>query len=362
MKRNNLSERAIIHVDMDAFYAAVEQRDFPEYLNKPLIVGGDPDRRGVVSTCNYLARNYGVHSAMPCATARRLCPHAVFVRPRFSVYREISLQIRDILSRYSSLVEPLALDEAYLDVSAETTRLGSSVLIAKDIRQQIRRNTKLTASAGVSYNKFLAKIASGRCKPDGLLYISAQQGPEFAQKLLVREFFGIGPATEKKMHSLGIFTGADLVSWTLEELQPIFGKAAEYYFFAARGVDHRAVEANRERKSISTEDTFEVDIHSRDEMLEILSKQSREVANDLLRLQVSSRTITVKAKFADFTQVTRSVSSVHGFQQVEDILQVVPELLDSALIKTLPVRLLGVGASNLVTTLARENDEQISLL
>ena len=354
-------ERAIIHVDMDAFYASVEQRDFPEYGNKPLIVGGDPDKRGVVSTCNYLARKFGIHSAMPCATARRKCPQAIFVRPRFSVYREVSQQVRDVLSHYTDLVEPLALDEAYLDVTAQTSRFGSSVLIAKDIRQRIFRTTNLTASAGVSYNKFLAKIASDRCKPDGLMYVSVKEGPEFASQLVIRDFFGIGPATEEKMHSLGIYTGADLASWSLQELQPIFGKAAVYYFNASRGVDHRPVEANRARKSVSTEDTFDKDIQLREQMLDVLTKQSSEVANDLGRLNIGGHTITVKVKYADFSQVTRSVSTTQGFHHVDDILQVIPELLDSALVKSLPVRLLGVAASNLVADSAAAVDDQIPL-
>lgn len=353
--------RAIIHVDMDAFYASVEQRDFPQYADKPLIVGGDPDKRGVVSTCNYLAREYGIHSAMPCATARRKCPQAVFVRPRFDVYREISLQIREILSHYTELVEPLALDEAYLDVSSQTASFGSSVLIAKDIRQRILRETRLTASAGISYNKFLAKIASDRCKPDGLLYISVKEGPQFAQSLSIREFFGVGPATEDKMHAHGIYTGTDLAKWKLEELQAIFGKAAAYYYNAARGIDRRPVEANRERKSVGTEDTFDVDLHTRTDMLEVLTRQSREVAADLYRLQISSRTITIKVKFADFSQVTRSTSSTSGFRNFEDIMQVVPELLDNALSKSMSVRLLGVTASNLVADSALMDQDQIPL-
>ena len=353
--------RSIIHVDMDAFYASVEQRDFPEYANKPLIVGGDPDKRGVVATCNYAARKYGIHSAMPCTTARRKCPQAIFVRPRFPVYREISIQIREILGHYTELVEPLALDEAYLDVSAETIRFGSSVLIAKDIRQRILRDTRLTASAGVSYNKFLAKIASDRCKPDGLMFVSVKEGPQFAQSLSIRDFFGVGPATEEKMHMLGIYTGADLAGWKLAELQPIFGKAAAYYFNASRGIDQRPVEANRERKSVGTEDTFEIDLHTREDMLQILTKQSSEVAADLDRLRISSRTITVKVKYADFSQVTRSVSSSGGFHKLEDILQVIPELLDSALVKSLPVRLLGVAASNIVSDSASLEKDQIPL-
>ena len=361
MTVDTLVSRAIIHVDMDAFYASVEQRDFPQYADKPLIVGGDPDKRGVVSTCNYLARQFGIHSAMPCATARRKCPQAIFLRPRFDVYREISRQIREILSHYTEVVEPLALDEAYLDVSGQTTNFGSSVLIAKDIRQRILRETRLTASAGVSYNKFLAKIASDRCKPDGLLYISFKEGPEFVRSLSIRDFFGVGPATEDKMHAHGIYTGADLFEWKLAELQAIFGKAAAYYYNAARAIDHRPVEANRERKSVGTEDTFDVDLHARADMLEVLTRQSREVAADLSRLHISSRTVTVKVKFSDFSQVTRSTSSATGFRHFEDIMHVVPELLESALSKSMPVRLLGVTASNLVAETTLANQDQIPL-
>ncbi len=353
--------RAIIHVDMDAFYASVEERDFPDLAEKPLIVGGDPDGRGVVATCNYVARQFGIHSAMPCALARRKCPQAVFVRPRFPVYREVSMQIRQILGRYSDLVEPLALDEAYLDVSHQTEHLGSSVLIAQDIRRRIFHATQLTASAGVSYNKFLAKIASDRCKPNGLMYISAQEGPEFASQLLVRHFFGIGPATEEKMHSLGIYTGADLASWDLKELQPIFGKAADYYFNVARGIDDRPVVANRERKSVGTEDTFVEDLLVREQMLAMLNKQTSVVANDLVQLGVIGRTITVKVKFSDFSQVTRSCSNNTGFKHLDDMLQLIPELLDSALTKSLPVRLLGVTVSNLAANNVFNSEDQISL-
>ena len=236
-----MSDRSIIHIDMDAFYASVEQRDSPEYSGKPLVVGGDPNHRGVVATCSYEARQYGIHSAMACAMAKRKCPQAIFVRPRFNVYREVSAQIHDILRKYTDVIEPLALDEAFLDVTEEIVRAGSSMLIAKDIRQRIRRETQLTASAGVSYNKFLAKIASDRGKPDGLVYISPKEGPSFVKKLNIREFFGVGPATEEKMQGVGIYTGADLATWDLEALQPIFGKSAQYYYNASRGIDTRAV-------------------------------------------------------------------------------------------------------------------------
>lgn len=355
-------DRAIIHIDMDAFYASVEQRDFPQYRGKALIVGGDPDVRGVVATCSYEARKFGVHSAMACVTARRKCPHAIFVRPRFNVYREVSEQIRAIFHRYTDLVEPLSLDEAYLDVSAQSKSYGSGVLIAKDIRRLILHDTGLKASAGVSYNKFLAKIASDRCKPNGLLYISRAEGPNFVRKLPIRDFHGIGPATEEKMQRIGVYRGNDLLAWNLAELQSLFGKSAEYYFNAARGEDQRPVEASRPRKSVSTEDTFDTDIAERDEMLQVLYKQAQSVCDDLLRLGVIGRTLTIKVKFSDFSMITRSLSRDHAFGQIGDYLQTIPELLDSALIKQLKVRLLGVSVSNLTAINKAANSDQIPLL
>ncbi len=357
-----MSGRSIIHIDMDAFYASVEQRDFPELRGKPLIVGGDPQRRGVVATCSYEARQYGIHSAMACSTAKRKCPGAVFVKPRFAVYKEVSVHIQEILKKYTQIIEPLSLDEAFLDVTDEIHRAGSSTLIAKDIRQRILRETQLTASAGVSYNKFLAKIASDRCKPNGLLYISPKEGPQFVQALSIREFFGVGPATEEKMQGLGIYTGADLATWELEALQPIFGKSAEYYFNAARGIDHRAVEVDRLRKSVSTEDTFDVDLSNREEMLNVFKTQSLEIEKQLSNIGASGKTVTIKVKFSDFTQVTRSYSSKSGFRESSRIYSTIPGLLENALIKPLPVRLLGVSISNLALDSEVLEDNQISLL
>ena len=356
-----MSDRSIIHIDMDAFYASVEQRDFPEYRGKPLVVGGDPDHRGVAATCSYEARKFGIHSAMSCAMAKRKCPQAIFVRPRFEIYREVSTQIQDILRKYTDLIEPLALDEAFLDVTNEIVRAGSSMLIAKDIRQRIKRETLLTASAGVSYNKFLAKLASDRGKPDGLLYISPKEGPAFVKKLTIREFFGVGPATEEKMQGIGIYTGADLATWELEALQPIFGKSAKYYYNASRGIDTRAVEADRLRKSIGTEDTFEVDLHFQDEMLKVFEAQSIELEQQLMKFAGIGKTVTIKVKFSDFTQVTRSHSSKAGFRNSKSIINVIPSLLENAVVKNLPVRLLGISISNLVLDSEALEDEQIPL-
>lgn len=357
-----MRQRAIIHIDMDAFYASVEQRDNPAYRGKALVVGGDPDVRGVVATCSYEARKFGIHSAMPCATARRKCPHAIFVRPRFTVYRQISEQIRTIFHRYTDLVEPLSLDEAYLDVTNQSKIYGSGVLIAKDIRRLISHDTGLTASAGISYNKFLAKIASDRCKPNGLLYISPAEGPDFVRKLPIREFHGIGPATEEKMQRIGIYRGDDLLAWNLAELQSLFGKSAEYYFYAARGQDQRLVEAHRPRKSVSREDTFEQDVDQTEQMLEILNKQAASVCSDLKQLKVSGRTITVKVKFSDFSILTRSISRDHQFVHLADFMKEIPALLESALVKPLAVRLLGVSVSNLTSTENSINSDQIPLL
>lgn len=355
-------DRSIIHIDMDAFYASVEQRDFPQYRGKPLVVGGDPDHRGVVATCSYEARKFGIHSAMACVMAKRKCPQAIFVRPRFEIYREVSIQIQDILRKYTDLIEPLALDEAFLDVTKEIVRAGSSMLIAKDIRQRIKRETQLTASAGVSYNKFLAKIATDRAKPNGLFYISPKEGPAFVKKLTIREFFGVGPATEEKMQGLGIYTGADLATWELEALQPIFGKSSQYYYNASRGIDNRAVEADRLRKSIGTEDTFEVDLHYQDEMLGVFETQSIELEQQLKKFAGTGKTVTIKVKFSDFTQVTRSHSSKVGFRDAKSIMNVIPALLESAAVKNLSVRLLGISISNLVLDSEALGDEQIPLL
>src|SRR5215217_3785849 len=247
--------RKIIHIDMDAFYASVEQRDNPELRGKPVAVGGSR-ARGVVAAASYEARKFGVHSAMPSVTAKRKCPELVFVAPRFDVYKEVSLQIRQIFARYTPIIEPLSLDEAYLDVTENLKGIGSATMIAAEIRETIRAETRLTASAGVSYNKFLAKLASDYRKPDGLFVITPDIGPEFVETLAVRKFHGVGPATAAKMERLGIKTGLDLKGQTLALLQQHFGKAGSYYYWAARGVDDRAVRADRIRKSVGAENTF----------------------------------------------------------------------------------------------------------
>ncbi len=351
----------IIHIDMDAFYAAVEQRDFPQYRNKPVVVGGDPEKRGVVATCSYEARKFGIHSAMACARAQRLCPKAIFVRPRFEVYRQISQQIRDIMFSYTDLVEPLSLDEAYLDVTHCKRSFGSPTLVAKAIKNEIFQTTGLTASAGVSYNKFIAKIASDMDKPNGLTLITEKQGPEFVKQLPIGKFHGIGPATETKMQDLGIYTGEDLLAWSIDELKAIFGKVSEYYYYAARGVDRREVMSHRQRKSIGSEQTFSEDIKDEKEMLAKLQELATEVWQDMHTKNICGRTITVKVKFDNFVQVTRAATLAGNISRLEDISGQLEELLNKAEVRGRHVRLLGVAVSKL-TTKEGVDEEQLTLL
>src|SRR3954447_5533083 len=255
-------QRKIIHVDMDAFYASVEQRDDPSLKGKPVAVGGQ--HRGVVTAASYKARTYGVRSAMPSVTARRRCPELIFVKPHFDVYRAVSHQIRDIFADYTDLVEPLSLDEAYLDVTEDRHGLGSARAIAEDIRRRIRAETGLTASAGVSYCKFIDKLASDHRKPDGLCVITPDKGPEFVASLPVARFHGVGPVTARKMERLGIVTGADLRAWSLAALQANFGSSAEWYWRISRGIDEREVKPDRPYKSVSAERTFDEDLSDPD--------------------------------------------------------------------------------------------------
>ena len=255
-------QRKIIHVDMDAFYASVEQRDNPELRGKPVAVGYG-QARGVVAAASYEARKFGVYSAMPSVTAKRKCPDLIFVPPRFDVYKSVSRQIHEIFAQHTKMIEPLSLDEAYLDVTENIQGIASATHIAEDIRAKIRAQTSLTASAGISYNKFLAKLASDHRKPDGLFVITPAMGPAFAETLAIKKFHGVGPATATKMHQLGIETGLDLKAKTLSFLQHHFGKAGQYYYWIARGVDERQVSPDRVRKSIGAETTFAQDIHDR---------------------------------------------------------------------------------------------------
>ena len=302
-----METRKIIHVDMDAFYASVEQRDDPALRGRPVAVGGTRER-GVVAAASYEARRFGVRSAMASTTARRRCPDIVFVKPRFEVYRQISQQIRAIFHDYTPDVEPLSLDEAYLDVTIDRRGLGSATAIAQEIRARIRADTGLTASAGVSYNKFLAKLASDQNKPDGLCVITPARGPAFVAALPVARFHGVGPATAAKMARLGIHTGADLRAHDLPFLERHFGKAGAYYWRAARAEDHRPVRANRVRKSLGAETTFFEDVADEAGLQERLTAIVEEVWVRATRVGTRARTVTLKLKYSDFRIVTRARS------------------------------------------------------
>ncbi|MFD1630768.1 DNA polymerase IV [Pseudopedobacter beijingensis] len=338
--------KKIIHIDMDAFYASVEQRDFPEFRGKALAVGGSPDGRGVVATCSYEARQYGVRSAMSSRKALELCPHLIFTRPRFDVYREVSLHIRSIFGRYTDLIEPLSLDEAYLDVTEDKLHIGSAIDIAKKIKENIQEELQLTASAGVSTNKFIAKIASDYQKPDGLTFIGPSKVIPFIETLPIEKFFGVGKVTAAKMKKLGIFTGYDLKQWEESKLIRQFGKAGGFYYNIVRGIDRREVHPNRISKSVGAEDTFENDIND-PELLHIeLEKLSKRVSQRMTAKNAEGKTITLKVKFADFTQITRSQTLTKYISDTDTLLEISKSLLGAIDIEEKKIRLLGVSLSN----------------
>ena len=343
-----MKQRKVIHVDMDAFFASVEQRDNPEYRGKPLIVGGKPNSRGVVAACSYEARQFGIHSAMPCSQAYRLCPEAIFVPVRFTAYREASAQIQEVFWRYATQVEPLSLDEAYLDVSYTESFDGIATDIAKAIKAEIKEETGLIASAGVSYNKFLAKIASDMDKPDGLYVITPKQGAAFVQSLAIEKFYGVGPATAKKMKALNIHTGKDLKAWSLSELQVHFGKSASYYYNIARGIDEREVKSFRERKSLGKETTFTTDILDVDILLTHFKTLAEQVFTSLDKHKLQGKRLTIKVKYADFKQVTRSKTETLPMTQ-EQVLTCVPQLLKQTEAGKRAVRLVGLTMSGFIT-------------
>jgi DNA polymerase-4 len=337
--------RKIIHVDMDAFYASVEQRDDPSLKGKPVAVGGG--HRGVVAAASYEARIFGIRSAMPSVTAKRRCAELVFVKPRFDVYRAVSRQIREIFADYTDLVEPLSLDEAYLDVSEDRLGLGTARAIAEDIRRRIREETGLTASAGVSYCKFIAKLASDHRKPDGLTVITPERGPEFVASLPVSRFHGVGPKTAAKMERLGISTGADLREWSLPALQAHFGSSADWYWRIARGIDEREVKPDRPHKSVSAERTFNEDLSDPAALDAELERVARYAWERIERAQVSGRTVTLKVKYQDFTLITRSKSFACPIGGFDDFLAAGRALLDQLHPVPKGIRLLGLGLHNL---------------
>ncbi|GGD73666.1 DNA polymerase IV [Croceicoccus mobilis] len=338
--------RKIIHVDMDAFFASVEQRDNPDLRGKPVAVGGSSGR-GVVAAASYEARRFGVRSAMPSVTAKRLCPDLVFCKSRFDVYREVSGQIRDIFRDYTDLVEPLSLDEAYLDVTEDRHQLGSATAIAQAIRRRIRDVTDLTASAGVSYNKFLAKLASDQNKPDGLCVIRPGEGAAFVAGLPVSRFHGVGPKGAEKMARLGIETGADLAARDLPFLRANFGSFADYLFRAARGVDLREVRAHRIRKSLGGERTFHEDLSAPGPLREAMDNIIDIVWDRIEKAEARGRTVTLKLKYNDFQIASRAKSIPHFVSGKAEFAQIGHALLAETLPLPRPIRLMGLTLSKL---------------
>ena len=331
---------------MDAFYASVEQRDHPELRGRPVAVGGARER-GVVAAASYEARQFGVRSAMPSATALRKCPELVFMPPRFAVYKDVSRQIRAIFAEYTPLIEPVSLDEAYLDVTENLLGIASATRIAREIRAKILAETGLTASAGISYNKFLAKLASDYRKPNGQFVVRPAQGLAFVEGLAVGQFHGVGPVTAARLNGLGIFSGADLRAQSVEFLHRHFGKVGRYYFAIARGEDERPVVADRLRKSMGSETTFPQDLTQVADLLEALQPLLEDVWEYCQRSGIRGRTVTLKVKFGDFRQVTRSRSGVSLVSGPEVLGRICRELVEGLLPLGKGVRLLGVTLSNL---------------
>jgi len=352
-------QRKIIHIDMDAFFASVEQRDNPELRGKPVAVGGSSER-GVVAAASYEARMFGVRSALPSVTAKRRCPDLIFVTPRFDIYMAVSLQIREIFAEYTPIIEPLSLDEAYLDVTENLKGIVSAAQIAETIRAKIRTETGLTASAGVSYNKFLAKLASDHRKPDGLFVITPKMGPAFVENLPVAKFHGVGPATTAKMNRLGITTGLDLRARTLPFLQQHFGKSGAYYYWISRGVDERPVHAGRVRKSVGAENTFARDLLAFEPMRVALEPIIAKVWRHCQATGIRGRTVTLKVKFTDFQQITRSKSVDDAIDSLADLERLSLGLLEQLLPTKKGVRLLGISLSSL--TQAQATGCQLSLV
>jgi DNA polymerase-4 len=344
---HTLQYRKIIHVDMDAFYASVAQLDNPDLKGKPIAVGGG-GKRGVVAAASYEARKYGVRSAMSGVLARQKCPHLIFVKTDFERYKEISTKIRQIFYEYTDLVEPLSLDEAYLDVTENKKGNPSASLIAQEIRDRIYSELELRASAGISINKFIAKVASDINKPNGQKTINPEEVLLFLEELSINKFYGVGKVTAAKMNNLGIFNGLDLKNKPLEELTKLFGKSGTYYYNIVRGIHHSTVKPNRIRKSIAAERTFSENISSEVFMLERLHKIAEELERRMIASETKGKTITLKIKYSDFTQQTRSKTVQNFIQKKDEIMQIVKELLYQEKFKN-SVRLLGISFSNLDT-------------
>ncbi len=345
---------------MDAFFASVEQRDFPEYKGKPLAVGGSKER-GVVAAASYEAREYGVRSAMPSVIALRKCPHIIFTKARFDVYKEVSLQIREIFAEYTDLIEPLSLDEAFLDVTENKKGIPSATIIAKEIKNKIKERTELTASAGISFNKFLAKIASDMDKPDGLYLIHPTKAAEFLDQLPIEKFFGIGKVTADKMKKMGIYYGLDLKQREEFELIRSFGKAGRHFYKMVRAIDDRPVKPDRIRKSLGAERTYSEDISDEKEMLEAVLHICDKVYERMQGNEVKGKTLTLKIKYFDFQVTTRSTTLPYYIQTLDEIKQTAEELLYAPAFPEKPVRLLGVAISNLLDPESLKYGVQLSI-
>ncbi|QOD13593.1 DNA polymerase IV [Psychrobacter sp. 28M-43] len=340
------SPRKIIHIDMDAFYASVEQRDFPELRGKPLVVGGDPNGRGVVAAASYEVRQFGVRSAMSCYEARKRCPEVIFVRPRFEVYRAVSSDIRNIMYSLTPHVEPLSLDEAYLDVTGLTVHKGSATLMANWLRAQILQHTGLTASAGVSFNKMLAKIASDINKPNGTAIITPEDADAFISTLPIERFHGIGKATARRLHAMGVTNGADLRRMSADVLINEFGKRGQFYHDIAHGRDERAVKSERLHKSVGSETTFRENLNDDTALRIQIYEQNADAFSQLHKKNLIAHTITLKVKYADFTQITRTHTLTTAFSSAESAHYWLDKLfLDIP--RQLPIRLVGVTFSSL---------------
>ena len=354
--------KKIIHIDMDAFYASVEQRDNRSYRGKPLAVGASPIQRGVVAAASYEARKFGIHSAMPSKSAISKCPNLIFVRPRFEVYRAISAQIHDVFRRYTDIVEPIALDEAYLDVTENKLErtcphlLPYASTVAQHIRHEIFKETNLTASAGVSMNKFLAKIASGMNKPNGMTVILPEDAESFVESLAIEKFHGIGKVTAAKMRRLGINNGLDLKERSREFLVHSFGKVGHYYYNIARAKDNRAVEANRIRKSIGAENSFAEDLNDKATIIIKLGQIAQILKQRIDRHRASGRTLTLKVKFSDYRQITRSRTFERCINSLDRIITEAVGLLEIVELEDKSIRLLGISISNL------DNEKKIQIV
>jgi DNA polymerase-4 len=338
--------RKIIHIDMDAFFASVEQLDNPELRGKPVAVGGSGERH-VVAAASYEARKFGVRSAMPSVTAKKLCPDIIFVRHHFDRYHEISKQVFEIFYDYTDIVEPLSIDEAFLDVTVNSKGIGSATIIARKIKDEIKRKTGLTASAGISFNKFLSKIASDIKKPDGMFVIPPEDAEKFIDNLPVEKFHGIGRVTAEKMHRLGIHFGSDLKRWDLFSLIRNFGKSGKFYFDIARGIDERPVEKVTERKSIGTELTYEKDLTTAFEIIAELYKVEKELMERIEHAGTTGKTITLKVKFSDFRQISRSKTLPDFIREFETLHNAITEIRKTLKLEGERIRLLGVSVSNI---------------